>query len=46
MGPYHNVIKIRPPMPFNEADADYLVATMDKILAKRFTSRCCSEPPC
>ena len=31
-GPYHNVVKIRPPMPFNEADADTLVATLDKIL--------------
>jgi 4-aminobutyrate aminotransferase-like enzyme len=31
-GPYHNVVKIRPPMPFNEADADTLIATLDKIL--------------
>jgi 4-aminobutyrate aminotransferase-like enzyme/Ser/Thr protein kinase RdoA (MazF antagonist) len=31
-GPYHNVVKIRPPMPFNEENADFLVSTMDKIL--------------
>jgi 4-aminobutyrate aminotransferase-like enzyme len=31
-GPYHNVVKIRPPMPFNEGNADFLVETMDKIL--------------
>ncbi len=31
-GPHHNVIKIRPPMPFNEENADYLVSTMARIL--------------
>jgi 4-aminobutyrate aminotransferase-like enzyme len=31
-GPYHNVIKIRPPMPFNGADADRLVETLDRVL--------------
>ncbi|MEK7833167.1 MAG: aminotransferase class III-fold pyridoxal phosphate-dependent enzyme, partial [Acidobacteriota bacterium] len=35
-GPFHNVIKIRPPMPFNESDADLLVATMEKILTEDF----------
>lgn len=35
-GPFHNVIKIRPPMPFSETDADFLVATMEKILAEDF----------
>jgi len=33
-GPFHNVIKIRPPMPFSEADADLLVVTMDEILGE------------
>ena len=33
-GPFHNVIKIRPPMPFSETDADLLVAAMDKILSE------------
>ena len=31
-GLYHNVVKIRPPMPFDEVNADFLVATMDRIL--------------
>jgi 4-aminobutyrate aminotransferase-like enzyme len=31
-GPFHNVLKIRPPMPFNERDADRLVATLDETL--------------
>ena len=35
-GPYHNVVKIRPPMPFDEGDADLLVATMDRVLAESF----------
>jgi 4-aminobutyrate aminotransferase-like enzyme len=30
-GPYHNVIKIRPPMPFDEGNADFLISTMSKI---------------
>ena len=33
-GPYHNVIKIRPPMPFNDADADLLLATLDELLCE------------
>lgn len=35
-GPLHNVIKIRPPMPFDENDADLLVATLAKILEEDF----------
>jgi 4-aminobutyrate aminotransferase-like enzyme len=35
-GPFHNVIKIRPPMQFSESNADFLPATMDKILAGDF----------
>ena len=31
-GPFHNVIKIRPPMPFSTDDADHLVATLHAIL--------------
>jgi 4-aminobutyrate aminotransferase-like enzyme len=33
-GPYHNVVKIRPPMPFSNDDADELVATFDRILTE------------
>jgi 4-aminobutyrate aminotransferase-like enzyme/Ser/Thr protein kinase RdoA (MazF antagonist) len=35
-GPYHNVIKIRPPMPFNLDDADHLVESMYTILKDKF----------
>lgn len=33
-GPFHNVIKIRPPMPFSEANADLLIATLAQVLAE------------
>jgi 4-aminobutyrate aminotransferase-like enzyme len=32
-GPFHNVLKIRPPMPFDEQDADHLVGHLDEVLA-------------
>ena len=35
-GPLHNVIKIRPPLPFNWADADVLVDHLDEILGEDF----------
>jgi 4-aminobutyrate aminotransferase-like enzyme/Ser/Thr protein kinase RdoA (MazF antagonist) len=35
-GPFHNVIKIRPPMPFTLADADLLLAALDDILTEDF----------
>jgi 4-aminobutyrate aminotransferase-like enzyme/Ser/Thr protein kinase RdoA (MazF antagonist) len=31
-GPHHNVIKLRPPLVFTEADADLLVSTLHSIL--------------
>ncbi|MEP6691859.1 MAG: aminotransferase class III-fold pyridoxal phosphate-dependent enzyme, partial [Gemmatimonadaceae bacterium] len=31
-GPHHNVIKIRPPMPFDDGNADRLVVTMSSVL--------------
>jgi 4-aminobutyrate aminotransferase-like enzyme len=33
-GPYHNVIKIRPPMPFTENDADRLVDEMERAITQ------------
>jgi 4-aminobutyrate aminotransferase-like enzyme len=33
-GPHHNVIKVRPPMPFKEDDVDFLVEIMDKVLSE------------
>src|SRR5438270_6892038 len=35
-GPFHNVLKIKPPMVFTEANADLLVATLDEILVEDF----------
>ena len=31
-GPFHNVVKIRPPMPFSASDADLLVETIGRVL--------------
>ena len=31
-GPHHNVLKIRPPMPFSHADADYLLAVLGRSI--------------
>jgi 4-aminobutyrate aminotransferase-like enzyme len=31
-GPDHNVLKIRPPMPFSEADANLLLTTFEETL--------------
>jgi 4-aminobutyrate aminotransferase-like enzyme len=33
-GPFANVLKIRPPMPFNEADAGLLADTLDRVLGE------------
>ena len=33
-GPWHNVLKIRPPMPFNTDDADRLVEAIDVALGR------------
>ena len=33
-GPDHNVIKIKPPMVFNDENALFFVETLDKILIK------------
>jgi 4-aminobutyrate aminotransferase-like enzyme len=33
-GPHHNVVKIRPPMPFGIADADLLVGALERVLAE------------
>jgi 4-aminobutyrate aminotransferase-like enzyme len=31
-GPHHNVIKLRPPLIFSEADAQLFLATLDSVL--------------
>jgi 4-aminobutyrate aminotransferase-like enzyme len=33
-GPYHNVVKIRPPMPFGDGDADVLVDALNRALSR------------
>jgi 4-aminobutyrate aminotransferase-like enzyme len=35
-GPDHDVIKIKPPLAFSEADADRLVAGLDAVLGEDF----------
>jgi 4-aminobutyrate aminotransferase-like enzyme/Ser/Thr protein kinase RdoA (MazF antagonist) len=37
-GPYHNVVKIRPPMPFSEPDADVLLEAFERSLRELPTS--------
>lgn len=32
-GPHHNVLKIRPPMPFSHTDADFLLTTLEELIA-------------
>jgi 4-aminobutyrate aminotransferase-like enzyme/Ser/Thr protein kinase RdoA (MazF antagonist) len=36
-GPYHNVVKIRPPMPFDEKNAEFLVSVIEKVLNEDFS---------
>jgi 4-aminobutyrate aminotransferase-like enzyme len=31
-GPHHNVLKLRPPLNFSQADADLFTLTLDQIL--------------
>ena len=33
-GPFHNVVKIRPPMPFDDGDADLLIEALDRVLTE------------
>jgi 4-aminobutyrate aminotransferase-like enzyme len=35
-GPYHNVVKIRPPMPFSQDNAAYLLACFAQIMTEDF----------
>jgi 4-aminobutyrate aminotransferase-like enzyme len=37
-GPFHNVLKIRPPMPFGVPDAELLASTLDDVLGELQTS--------
>lgn len=33
-GPFHNVLKIKPPLAFGQDDADHLVTTLDRVLGE------------
>lgn len=33
-GPFHNVIKIKPPLVFSRADADFLLSRLDSVLSE------------
>jgi 4-aminobutyrate aminotransferase-like enzyme len=35
-GPFHNVIKVKPPLVFSPADADVLLSTLESVLKKNF----------
>jgi 4-aminobutyrate aminotransferase-like enzyme/Ser/Thr protein kinase RdoA (MazF antagonist) len=35
-GPFHNVIKIKPPLPFSREDGELVVATLDRVLSEDF----------
>ena len=35
-GPDHNVIKMKPPLPFSESDADRVVAAYERVLSEDF----------
>jgi len=35
-GPFHNVLKIKPPLVFSTENADFLVTTLDQILDEVF----------
>jgi 4-aminobutyrate aminotransferase-like enzyme/Ser/Thr protein kinase RdoA (MazF antagonist) len=35
-GPFHNVIKIKPPLPFTDEDGKLLISTLDRILSEDF----------
>ena len=37
-GPLHNVIKMKPPMVFSEADAERVVAAFDRVLGEDFVT--------
>ena len=38
-GPLHNVVKMKPPMVFSEANAERVVAAFDRVLAEDFVRR-------
>jgi 4-aminobutyrate aminotransferase-like enzyme len=39
-GPYHNVIKLRPPLIFSDTDTELFVTTLDAILGEDRAQPC------
>ncbi len=37
-GPYNNIIKVKPPIIFNRADADFLLEEMEEVLKETFVN--------
>jgi 4-aminobutyrate aminotransferase-like enzyme len=35
-GPYHNVLKIKPPMCFSKDNVDFLIENLDVVLSENF----------
>ena len=42
-GPDHNVIKIKPPLAFDGADADRVLQVMDRVLSEDYVTRTCGD---
>lgn len=42
-GPFHNVLKIKPPLVFAKQDADHLVTTLDEVLSEGLWHRRADE---
>jgi 4-aminobutyrate aminotransferase-like enzyme len=38
-GPFHNVLKIKPPLAWTDAEADRLVSTLDRVLREPALAR-------
>ena len=41
-GPDHNVIKIKPPLVFDESDADRVVDVLDRVLSEDYVTQTCN----
>jgi 4-aminobutyrate aminotransferase-like enzyme len=42
-GPFHNVLKVKPPLVFTKEDADHLVTTLDEVLSEGLSYRRADE---
>jgi 4-aminobutyrate aminotransferase-like enzyme len=35
-GPHHNVLKVKPPLCFRKREVDFLIHSLDKVLAEDY----------